>query len=51
MMAAGASEKGPRNIDIDILLFEIPWLWLGSAIPHPAMHERRFGSNHCRNCP
>jgi 2-amino-4-hydroxy-6-hydroxymethyldihydropteridine diphosphokinase len=35
--------KGPRNIDIDILLF-------GSAIidsaqltvPHPAMHERRF---------
>jgi 2-amino-4-hydroxy-6-hydroxymethyldihydropteridine diphosphokinase len=36
-------EKGPRNIDIDILLFgdrviEEP----GLKIPHPAMHERRF---------
>lgn len=36
-------KKGPRNIDIDILLFggatiETP----GLTIPHPAMHERRF---------
>ena len=36
-------EKGPRTIDIDILLFgdqvvEEP----GLSIPHPAMHRRRF---------
>jgi 2-amino-4-hydroxy-6-hydroxymethyldihydropteridine diphosphokinase len=36
-------DKGPRLIDIDILLFgssviETPLL----TIPHPAMHERRF---------
>ena len=36
-------EKGPRNIDIDVLLFgdlilETPAL----TIPHPAMHLRRF---------
>jgi 2-amino-4-hydroxy-6-hydroxymethyldihydropteridine diphosphokinase len=36
-------EKGPRTIDIDILLFgsraiDEP----GLKIPHPAMHERRF---------
>lgn len=41
-------KKGPRSIDIDILLFQIgetedviidsPEL----AIPHPAMHQRRF---------
>ena len=36
-------DKGPRTIDIDILLFgdrvvEEP----GLKIPHPAMHERRF---------
>ncbi len=35
--------KGPRNIDIDILLFgnsviSTPQL----QVPHPAMHERRF---------
>ena len=35
--------KGPRNIDLDILLFgdvvfDLPEL----SIPHPAMHERRF---------
>jgi 2-amino-4-hydroxy-6-hydroxymethyldihydropteridine diphosphokinase len=35
--------KGPRNIDLDILLFgdlviEAPEL----NVPHPAMHERRF---------
>jgi 2-amino-4-hydroxy-6-hydroxymethyldihydropteridine diphosphokinase len=38
-----AQKKGPRIIDIDILLFgnslvEGP----GLTIPHPAMHERRF---------
>jgi 2-amino-4-hydroxy-6-hydroxymethyldihydropteridine diphosphokinase len=36
-------EKGPRIIDLDILLFgnsiiDDP----GLTIPHPAMHERRF---------
>ncbi len=35
--------KGPRTIDVDILLFgnavvDVPTL----TIPHPAMHERRF---------
>lgn len=38
-----ARPKGPRTIDLDILLFassiiEAP----GLTIPHPAMHERRF---------
>jgi 2-amino-4-hydroxy-6-hydroxymethyldihydropteridine diphosphokinase len=36
-------KKGPRTIDIDILLFDD--LILNSpevTIPHPAMHERRF---------
>lgn len=35
--------KGPRTIDIDILLFGD---WVidepGLKVPHPAMHERRF---------
>ena len=36
-------KKGPRAVDIDILLFgksviEMP----GLTVPHPAMHERRF---------
>jgi 2-amino-4-hydroxy-6-hydroxymethyldihydropteridine diphosphokinase len=36
-------QKGPRNIDIDMLLFgtsiiEIP----GLTVPHPKLHERRF---------
>jgi 2-amino-4-hydroxy-6-hydroxymethyldihydropteridine diphosphokinase len=36
-------KKGPRNIDIDVLLFgdrvvDEP----GLKIPHPAMHQRRF---------
>jgi len=36
-------QKGPRIVDLDILLFgnsviELP----GLRIPHPAMHERRF---------
>lgn len=36
-------EKGPRTIDIDILLFgECLIEDEGLTIPHPAMHERRF---------
>jgi len=36
-------KKGPRNIDIDILLFGNSIVETkGLAIPHPALHERRF---------
>ena len=36
-------KKGPRTIDIDILLFEDTVLDLPAlTIPHPAMHQRRF---------
>jgi 2-amino-4-hydroxy-6-hydroxymethyldihydropteridine diphosphokinase len=36
-------EKGPRSIDIDILLFGNSMLETkGLTIPHPALHERRF---------
>jgi 2-amino-4-hydroxy-6-hydroxymethyldihydropteridine diphosphokinase len=36
-------KKGPRTIDIDILLFGDTVLdSLAVAVPHPAMHERRF---------
>jgi 2-amino-4-hydroxy-6-hydroxymethyldihydropteridine diphosphokinase len=35
--------KGPRTIDIDILLLGSSVIQKGSLqIPHPAMHERRF---------
>ncbi|MGA3088893.1 MAG: 2-amino-4-hydroxy-6-hydroxymethyldihydropteridine diphosphokinase [Terriglobales bacterium] len=35
--------KGPRNIDIDLVLFGNRVVdELGLKIPHPAMHERRF---------
>jgi len=35
--------KGPRNIDIDILLFGNEIVdEEGLKVPHPAMHERRF---------
>ena len=35
--------KGPRTIDIDILLFGSSVVEAkGLTIPHPAMHERRF---------
>jgi 7,8-dihydro-6-hydroxymethylpterin-pyrophosphokinase len=36
-------KKGPRNIDIDILLFEnVVMKSEKLTIPHPAMHQRRF---------
>ena len=36
-------EKGPRSIDIDILLFGDRVVEeRGLKIPHPAMHDRRF---------
>jgi 2-amino-4-hydroxy-6-hydroxymethyldihydropteridine diphosphokinase len=35
--------KGPRNIDIDIVLFgDLVVDEPGLRIPHPAMHQRRF---------
>jgi 2-amino-4-hydroxy-6-hydroxymethyldihydropteridine diphosphokinase len=35
--------KGPRNIDIDILLFAHSIIETkGLTVPHPALHERRF---------
>ena len=38
-----AQKKGPRTIDIDILLFGDSIIKAkGLTIPHPAMHERRF---------
>jgi len=36
-------EKGPRSIDIDILLFGNTMIDSNElTIPHPAMHQRRF---------
>jgi 2-amino-4-hydroxy-6-hydroxymethyldihydropteridine diphosphokinase len=36
-------KKGPRTVDIDILLFGNSVIKMqGLTIPHPAMHERRF---------
>jgi 2-amino-4-hydroxy-6-hydroxymethyldihydropteridine diphosphokinase len=36
-------KNGPRNIDIDILLFGNSVIKAkGLTIPHPAMHQRRF---------
>lgn len=36
-------KKGPRSIDIDILLFDDSVINSAElTIPHPAMHERRF---------
>jgi 2-amino-4-hydroxy-6-hydroxymethyldihydropteridine diphosphokinase len=36
-------EKGPRKIDIDVLLFgDLVVKEPGLEIPHPAMHQRRF---------
>lgn len=37
------TEKGPREIDIDILLYgNLKVDEAGLKIPHPSMHERRF---------
>jgi len=36
-------KKGPRSIDIDILLFDSAIIDTEElTIPHPAMHQRRF---------
>jgi 2-amino-4-hydroxy-6-hydroxymethyldihydropteridine diphosphokinase len=36
-------EKGPRNIDIDILLFDDEVVnTAGLTVPHPALQDRRF---------
>jgi 2-amino-4-hydroxy-6-hydroxymethyldihydropteridine diphosphokinase len=41
-MSAGGN-KGPRTLDIDILLFgRVVVDTAGLVIPHPAMHQRRF---------
>jgi len=38
-----AQQKGPRTIDVDILLFGNSIVeTLGLTIPHPALHQRRF---------
>ncbi len=38
-----AQKKGPRTIDIDILLFAGSTVEAnGLTIPHPALHQRRF---------
>jgi 2-amino-4-hydroxy-6-hydroxymethyldihydropteridine diphosphokinase len=38
-----AQKKGPRSIDIDILLFDQAVIESADlTIPHPAMHHRRF---------
>jgi len=35
--------KGPRTIDIDVLLFGISIIEMkGLTVPHPRMHQRRF---------
>jgi 2-amino-4-hydroxy-6-hydroxymethyldihydropteridine diphosphokinase len=37
------NEKGPRTIDIDILLYgNLVIKWPGLTIPHPRFHSRRF---------
>jgi 2-amino-4-hydroxy-6-hydroxymethyldihydropteridine diphosphokinase len=36
-------KKGPRSIDIDVLLFGKSIIEMkGLTVPHPAMHQRRF---------
>lgn len=40
---SAAQPKGPRTIDLDILLFASSVVdTAGLTIPHPAMHQRRF---------
>ena len=42
-MTSGPRIKGPRTIDIDILIFGRAVVnTAGLTIPHPAMHERHF---------
>lgn len=37
------ADKGPRNIDLDILLYDQQVIDApGLKVPHPAMHRRRF---------
>jgi 2-amino-4-hydroxy-6-hydroxymethyldihydropteridine diphosphokinase len=37
--------KGPRTIDIDVLLFGSSIIEMkGLTVPHPRMHQRRFGA-------
>lgn len=39
----GAPAKGPRTIDLDLLLYDDVVLSTAAlTLPHPAMHERRF---------
>jgi 2-amino-4-hydroxy-6-hydroxymethyldihydropteridine diphosphokinase len=35
-------KKGPRSVDIDILLFDGEVIDSDLTVPHPAMHRRRF---------
>jgi 2-amino-4-hydroxy-6-hydroxymethyldihydropteridine diphosphokinase len=38
-----SKKKGPRTIDIDVLLFGKSIIEMkGLTVPHPAMHQRRF---------
>lgn len=40
---AATVPKGPRTLDLDLLLFEDRVIDApGVSVPHPAMHERRF---------
>jgi len=40
---SAANAKGPRNIDIDILLFGNAVMKTAAlTLPHPALHQRRF---------
>ncbi len=40
---AGVPAKGPRVVDLDLLLYEACVLTTPElTVPHPAMHERRF---------
>lgn len=39
----GAVSKGPRTIDLDLLLYDDRMIETGElTLPHPAMHEREF---------
>ena len=40
---SATTQKGPRNIDIDVLLFGVSVIHLPElTVPHPALHQRRF---------